>query len=359
MALRPDDVGLLAPDVLDDVGHELDRPPPGLDRGHVVGLENLERVLSNDTTLRDDTEEVVTSVVQAPGKTFDAGLDTTVAQQGELLAVFVPYESNPHRKSHMNKYRIIFRTCDAVYSVHSLPRPFGLDKRRTIEICFASLLESVRGFPHEIHILGDRLSEETLRFFEKYDVEIINETLDNDRSIERSFELADSFPAEDWVYFCEDDYLHAPHAFEFIDEFIENREAILDTGPGTIDNCSLEKNLGSLPLFIHPPDYPDRYKPDQRRPSFLFLSHHCHWRQISNTTFTFLAQARTVARYRDELQRSVRGADDAYLSRAIYASESYAGRALCVSPIPGLTTHMHEGVMTPLVDWERGKSKRR
>lgn len=259
----------------------------------------------------------------------------------------------------MIKFRIIFRTCESVYSVHDVSRPFNLDKRSTIKTCFRSLIESVRDFPHEIIVLGDRLCEEMTEFFAAYPVQYINETLDNERSIERSLEIACSFDADEWVYFCEDDYLHLPWAFKYIDEFIRNRANILGL---------------AAPLFIHPPDYPDRYAADRRQPAQIFLSRYCHWRQVSNTTFTFMAEVKTIRQYLSVLRRSVRGADDDLLSREIYASgpiqdsntlvhtllkgiakltAKNRNTALCVSPIPGLTTHMHEGVMTPLHDWQK------
>jgi hypothetical protein len=50
--------------------------------------------------------------------------------------------------------------------------------------------------------------------------------------------------------------------------------------------------------------------------------------------------------------RSSRGADDDYLSHWVLERLPYRDRALCLSPIPGVATHMHETVMTPLVDWE-------
>lgn len=252
----------------------------------------------------------------------------------------------------VTEYRVVFRACDEVYALHNRPRPFGLDKRGVIALCFQSLVKAIGRFPHEIIVLGDRLSGETLEFFEDFPVSIVNETLHNDRSIQRSFQIAGTFSDDDWVYLCEDDYFHVPHAFEFIDDFLLNRDSILDTEPGAAPNHALTENLRDLPLFIHPPDYPDRYKPTQRRPSFLFVSRHCHWRQISNTTFTFLAQARTIRTFRPLLDRTVDGADDALLSRLLYASESYEDKALCISPVPGLATHMHDGVLTPLVDWK-------
>ena len=40
------------------------------------------------------------------------------------------------------------------------------------------------------------------------------------------------------------------------------------------------------------------------------------------------------------------------LSKKIYGRIFFKNKALCVSPIKGLSTHMTEGVMTPLIDWE-------
>jgi hypothetical protein len=110
--------------------------------------------------------------------------------------------------------------------------------------------------------------------------------------------------------------------------------------------------LDNRPLVIHTPDYPDRYKPKYLRFSLIFLAKYCHWRQITNTTFTFMMQGKTVRRYKDILLRSTFGADDGYLSRKLFAGLRFGGKALCLSPIPGVSTHMHDEVMTPLVDWE-------
>jgi hypothetical protein len=111
-------------------------------------------------------------------------------------------------------------------------------------------------------------------------------------------------------------------------------------------------DLARRPLVIHPPDYPDRYLAAQRRSSLLFLAGRRHWRQISNTTFTVLAEAKTYRRFRAAFDRAAHGADDALLSATVYGDQDFASRALCLSPIPGVATHMHAGVMTPLVDWE-------
>ena len=263
-------------------------------------------------------------------------------------------------------YRILFRTCDRIASLHNTPRPFGLDKHSVIKLCFRSLVHSLEGFPHSIHVVADNLSDEMTAFFREYPVPtsalaagewltMIEGTFGNDESIRVSLRQAMSYDDNDWVYLCEDDYLHHPQTFLWIDDLIQNRNEVLRTkslrGLRRFIPFDHRRELHTIPLFIHPPDYPDRYKPRERRRSYLFLSRYCHWRQITNTTFTFLAEAQSMRKYQSVLTRASAGADDGYLSRKIYARDHFWGRALCVSPIPGLTTHMHEGVMTPQVDW--------
>src|SRR5665213_2105702 len=113
----------------------------------------------------------------------------------------------------MNMYRIIFRTCDAVHSIHGAVRPFGLSKRGTIELCFRSLIESLRDVEYTIHVVADNISEELRQFFHQYRVTITEGVFGNDESLRVCLRMAFEYDDNDWVYLCEDDYLHAPHAF--------------------------------------------------------------------------------------------------------------------------------------------------
>ncbi len=248
-------------------------------------------------------------------------------------------------------YHIIFRTCDVIHSLHNAPRPFQLDKRTLIKVCFMSLYKSVANYNHEITILGDRLSDEMLKFFRQFPVTILNEELGNDKSILRSIELATAQNADVWVYMCEDDYLHHPDAFMWITDLVTNRDKYILQRPKFRLRRGANR-LSSTPLFIHPPDYPDRYLRKYMRYSLIFIGKYCHWRQVTSTTFTLLATAGTFKRYLNTFIASSRGARDQFLSRKIFGGRWFGGKALCLSPIPGVATHMHEEVMTPLVDWE-------
>ena len=52
------------------------------------------------------------------------------------------------------------------------------------------------------------------------------------------------------------------------------------------------------------------------------------------------------------LKASSIGPSDAKLSEKVYGRLFFYNKAICISPLRGLSTHMTEGVMTPLVDWE-------
>lgn len=252
--------------------------------------------------------------------------------------------SEPH-------YLILFRTCDVVHSLHNAPRPFGLDKRTLIKICFLSLYEAVQGYNYTIHILADKLSDELTAFFQRFPVQITHGSWGNDDSIRESFRVADTAKPDDWVYFCEDDYLHTPDSFKILTDLIVNRKEVFGYKPRRL-SLEILVNTSTQPLIIHPPDYPDRYKPRYRRFSLLFVSSYAHWRQITNTTFTFLCEGKTVQKYRRILAKSAKNANDAYLSRRLFGGLLFFGKALCISPLKGISTHLHEGVMTPLVDWQ-------
>lgn len=256
-------------------------------------------------------------------------------------------------------FRVIFRTCDRTQSVHAVPRPFGLDKHKLIKLSFLSLVRSLRGHSHAITVVGDSLSDESLAFFKSFPVSLQNHPpLGNDASIRETVRLAAEAEDGEWIYFCEDDYLHLPDSFSVVNELLENRKTILDTQPASsLLRFLLRGNPAKRDLAIFLPDYPDRYFPRERKSSFLFKTSTHHFRQVTNTTFSFITQAATVKKNLKVFLKASHGANDGYLSKCLFSPDLFldffsSNRGLCLSPIPGLSTHTHEGTMTPLVDWE-------
>lgn len=255
-----------------------------------------------------------------------------------------------------DKYNILLRACDKVESVHKNKRPYGLNKIEIIKVSFYSLYQSLQDYHYQFTIIGDDLSTELLNFFLSFrDVIVENSKLGSAaKSLQKQIDISLNIPDNEWVYMCEDDYLHTPYAFKYISEFIENKDQYLRTSGKRKNYINrLIGDLSKTPIIIHTPDYPDRYDPPWKRLSFIFLSKHCHWRQISNTTHTFLLESSTIKRFEKYIKASAVGPSDSKLSGKVYGRFFFKNKALCISPVKGLSTHMTEGVMTPLVDWEK------
>ena len=231
------------------------------------------------------------------------------------------------------KYSILFRACDKVESVHKVKRPFGFNKIQTIKISFYSIYQSLSKSNYQFTIIGDDLSQELLDFFENFDDVIVdNANLGSAaKSLQKQIDLALKVESDEWVYMCEDDYLHTSYSFKYISEFIENKTQYLQTS-GKKKNY-MNRIIGDLkdtPIIIHPPDYPDRYEPPWKRLSFVFLSKYCHWRQISNTTHTFLLESSTIKKFEKYIKASAVGPSDAKLSGKVYGRFFFKNKALCI-----------------------------
>ena len=256
----------------------------------------------------------------------------------------------------MIKYNVLIRVCDKVESVHRAKRPFGYNKIETIKLCFESLYLSLKGCDYRIVVIGDDLSIETLNFFKKYkNIEVLNENFGSaSLSLKKQLDIASEIPKDEWVYLCEDDYFHDIHAFEYLSELINNRYTYLKTSKKKKNLYSiLSGDLSMKPLIIHLSDYPDRYLPHWISPSYIFLSKFCHWRQIINTTHTLLLESKTLNKFIKEFYLSSIGPSDSKLSEKVYGKIFFINKALCLSPIKGLSTHFTEDVLTPQVDWEK------
>ena len=52
------------------------------------------------------------------------------------------------------------------------------------------------------------------------------------------------------------------------------------------------------------------------------------------------------------LMQCAKGANDRKLSKGLSGRLTFFGKAMGLSPMPGLATHMHRDTMSPLYDWE-------
>ena len=116
------------------------------------------------------------------------------------------------------KYQILYRAYDKTQSAHKGKRPLGLTKTQISKVSFYSIYQAIQGMSYKFVIVGDDISQELLNFFSLFDDIII----DNDnlggasKSLQKQIDLALEVPDDEWVYMCEDDYLHTPYSFQFI-----------------------------------------------------------------------------------------------------------------------------------------------
>jgi hypothetical protein len=242
-----------------------------------------------------------------------------------------------------------------VNAVNNSPRPFGLDKRSLIKACFKSMYHAVKGLPHRIIVLGDKVSDEMVEFFSHYDVEFSNGNYGNDESIRQTIKIALGLPDEEWIYFCEDDYLHRPETFTYINNLIAQKNTVIVSPKRRLFSKAFDVEATDLVIF--PPDYPDRYFRRFIKQYYIYHSTDCHWRQVANVTFTMFAQAKLIKKHEALFMQSSVGANDGHLSRKLFGELHFNNKAICLSPLPGLSTHMHIDTMTPLVDWDAIKNK--
>jgi hypothetical protein len=232
--------------------------------------------------------------------------------------------------------KIIYRVCDVVNSLHrgldgsDNPRPNGMSKQDVIKVCAKSLKDSLKNANHEFYLIGDRVSEELWSFL----IEELNpkfsenstEVLGGLGSLKKCGELAQSFDDDEFVYMVEDDYLHNPQTFNRVYDYVD-----------------FLKNF-DFDWFIHPSDYPDQYRKLNR--CYIFQTKAGYLREVTSTTFTMMFLAKTFKKFYSNFQDSLVGVGDDGIFSQIFGS-----KALCLSPLPGIATHLHTGTYSNYVDW--------
>ncbi len=238
----------------------------------------------------------------------------------------------------MHTLHVIFRSCTRVGAMNAhrfgSKRPFTDSKCELVLACLNSLLRSL-GASGAVHVLDDHSPAEDAAAIQKllesygasHSFTVLEET-GNGHSLDAALDLAH---VRGWelIYFCEDDYLHLPHAI-----------------PSMLDAYRARKAI------VFPVDYFDRYT--EPYPSHIFMGAYNYWRSVRHTTFTFMADRRILEAYGNVYKELAKrntdsvgsGAEDDTINK-IYEKE------LCVSPLPSLAAHLGPTPpLPPFVDWE-------
>jgi len=204
---------------------------------------------------------------------------------------------------------------------HVRPEGFSYEK------CFDNLLETIENHPNvKLTVMMDGIKEGT--FLENYSGEIYEFKGGSDAN--SFFETvryakAQDLNQNDLIYFLENDYLH-------IDNWVEK----------VIDLFSTFQGLNYVSLYDHNDKY---FLPmyDNLVSKIIVTSKH-HWRTTPSTCGSFIITKQILDEDFDILS-TMTGDHNKFL----YLNSTRSRFVL--SPIPGLSTHCMNGLMSPTINW--------
>jgi hypothetical protein len=247
--------------------------------------------------------------------------------------------------------------------------PFGDDKLRQAEVCLRSFRESLGSLRVKMWAILDGCPPEYRalfeRYFEKQDLVFVElDRAGNRATFAKQIEILLSQRDAEFVYFAEDDYVYLAGQFQLMIRFLRDQ-------PG-VD-------------FISPYDHMDCYRLDLHHgPKWLTVFADHHWRTAASTCLTFLTRRTTLAKYERVFRAFCRkyGDDCAlwlsltksrvfnpllfaryFVQRELYWKPLlkawlyswpqiiFGSRTRLWVPVPGIATHLSEGLLSPCIDW--------
>lgn len=197
------------------------------------------------------------------------------------------------------------------------------------EKCFVNLLKTTQNKNIELHIVFDGSVKDN--FIEKYkDQYTLHEIkAGNDQSsFFQTWNIAKDIPMEptDLVYFVENDYLHIDGWVDIITELFSTYK---------------------LPHYVSLYDHNDKYflPMYDELVSRIFTTENHHWRTTPSTCGSFII-TRELFDQDYDIHTSVSGDHNKFLQLGEERNR------LVITPLPGLSTHCMEGLMSPTIKWE-------
>jgi len=261
------------------------------------------------------------------------------------------YDGGTERKagSDLDRLKIVFRTClTEQRNQKNSGRVAGAPLVDTVERCLLSLINSVNAalLPEtapniEVIILDDHSDASYVeRIRGLADRLKCPWTLQTTRgsgqgaSLHEQFEIARNDDA--LYYFCEDDYLHDPHAI--YEMWVFYRQVFQTT---------------HRHLVLHPQEHCSLYDSSQY-PSYLLLSSSRHWRSVSDMTHCLFLHAHVVRDYWDYFENTkfVGNRKKRRLGSERQTTNRLFQHLPAFSPIPALAGHFQSpDTLPPFFDW--------
>lgn len=198
------------------------------------------------------------------------------------------------------------------------------------EKCFQNLLSTIEDKNINLHVVFDGNIE--TNFINKYKDKFITHQIKagNDQtSFNETFKIAKSIPMEktDLVYFLENDYLHIQ---------------------GWSDKVIELFNTYTLLHYVSLYDHNDKYFAPMYESlvAKIFTTATHHWRNTPSTCGSFII-VRELLELDYDIHTTIAGDHNKFIQLANERNRSV------ITPIPGLSTHCMEGLMSPTIDWSK------
>lgn len=206
----------------------------------------------------------------------------------------------------------------------------GRPKWFNFQKCFENLLNTIEGNDVQLHVVMD--GDINSNFISKYKDSFIGHEIKagNDQSsFFQTWEIVKNTQMEknDLIYFLENDYLH-------IDGWIEKITELFSTY--------------KLSHYVSLYDHNDKYFLPMYDDlvSKIFVTENHHWRTTPSTCGSFIINHELFESDYD-IHTSVVGDHNKFLQLAEERNR------MVITPIPGLSTHCMEGLMSPTINWEK------
>lgn len=198
------------------------------------------------------------------------------------------------------------------------------------EKCFINLLNTIEGKNVNLYLVMDGNVESN--FIKKYKDKYILHSIDaksDQISFWKTWEIAKQtrISDKDLIYFLENDYLH-------VDGWVDK----------VVDLFSTYNNLNYVSLY----DHNDKYFLSMYEDlvSKIFTSETHHWRTTPSTCGSFIISKNIFEE--DFIDHTtIKGDHNKFLHL------NQTKNRFVLTPIPGLSTHCMEGLMSPTINWSK------
>ena len=199
------------------------------------------------------------------------------------------------------------------------------------EKCFINLLNTIKGKDIDLHLIMDgKVKDNWIRKYENLYIthEIVGGSMKN--AGWQMFKIAldsDEIKDDDLIYFLENDYLH-----------------VNDWDKHVLNLYQTYNNLNYVTLYDH---YDKYFAPlYEDLVSKIFATYTCHWRTTPSTCGSFII-SKKLWKEDYNFHVSIEGDHNKWIAL------NQEKERFILSPLPGLSTHCMETLLTPTIDWQK------